>query len=66
MISTKTITIIVVLVAIAVVIAWDIFAVSNPIPGDTVSEMTFNAAKANPIIPFALGVVCGHLFWGQT
>lgn len=31
----------------------------------TISWVTWTAAKQWPIIPFAIGVLCGHLFWVQ-
>lgn len=47
---------------IAVWIAWDVVVASNKTPGDTISEITLFLARLAPIIPLAVGVVCGHLF----
>lgn len=62
---TKTITILLILVAILILGAWDIYAAANAIDGDTISEIILEAALRSPIIPFVSGVVCGHLFWPQ-
>lgn len=29
----------------------------------TISITVYNLAKENPIIPFLIGLVCGHLLW---
>ncbi len=31
----------------------------------TISWVTWTSAKKWPIIPFAMGILCGHLFWVQ-
>jgi hypothetical protein len=46
-------------------IGWDIYVASDGIAGDTISEIMLKVAKDHPIVPFALGVVIGHLFWPQ-
>jgi hypothetical protein len=45
---------------------WDIFVAANSSPGDTISEVVLEVALRHPIVPFALGVLCGHWFWPQT
>lgn len=48
---------------IAVVITVDIWlAVTGR---ETVSQLTWRTSKRWPLIPFAAGVLAGHLFWGQ-
>jgi hypothetical protein len=55
-----------ILIAIAVIlIAWDVYVYVEPSDGDTISEVTLAAAGKHPVIPFAIGVICGHLFWPQ-
>ena len=49
----------------AVLAGWDVYVAVHPVAGDTISELTLAAAMRHPIIPFALGVVMGHLFWPQ-
>jgi len=65
-ISTKLVTVIVMVVAVIVLIVWDIVVAVNPTPGDTISEITLNFARNHPVVPFIVGIVCGHLFWPQT
>lgn len=60
--DAKQITGIVMIVGIVGWIAWDIVVAANGIPGDTISEITMGIAQAAPIIPLAVGVICGHLF----
>lgn len=47
-------------------IFWDVYAGANSDKGDTITEIIRAAAARHPIIPFALGVVMGHLFWSGT
>lgn len=55
-----------ILVATALfLIGYDIVVAVNKEEGDTISEVTLDKAIRYPIIPFALGVVMGHLFWPQ-
>ena len=62
---TRKITIGLLVGAAAVLIGWDVWAVINPATDDTISEILFATAMQHPVIPFALGVVFGHLFWPQ-
>jgi hypothetical protein len=43
-------------------IGYDIFAYYN---GDssTISEVIWSVCGKMPLIPFAVGILCGHLFW---
>lgn len=43
-------------------LAYDVYAVLNSSPGDTISEVVRWMAK-RPIVPFVFGVIAGHLFW---
>ena len=59
----KNITICI-LVGTAIVLAlWDVFAAAQPVSGDTISEVIWAVSAKHPIIPMAIGVICGHLFW---
>lgn len=62
---TKRITKVVMIATAALIILWDIYVAVEPTPGDTISEVLLGWAMQHPIIPFAIGVVCGHLFWPQ-
>jgi hypothetical protein len=44
---------------------WDTFLASNERKGDTISEVTLAESRKLPVIPFAVGIVAGHLFWPQ-
>lgn len=61
----KQITIVLILFAIVLLGGWDIYVASNAASGDTISEIILSASLRRPIIPFAAGVICGHLFWPQ-
>jgi len=65
-VNTSKITRSVILVCLLALCGWDVFVAWNGVPGDTVSEMVFNFARHHPTIPFLLGYVCGHFFWGQN
>jgi hypothetical protein len=32
----------------------------------TISYVIYHDSKSYPIIAFAMGVICGHLFWAQS
>lgn len=60
---TKSVTTWVIVAAAAALIVWDIRVAANAIPGDTISELMLAYARAHPWLPFAWGVLSGHLFW---
>lgn len=62
---TRKITIGLLLVVAVLLIVWDVYVANNTPTGDTISEITLLAASKHPVIPFAFGVICGHLFWPQ-
>jgi len=49
-------------IAIAVLLVYEAYAVGNHIPGDTLSEAVWAIADY-PLVPFLAGIVCGHFFW---
>ena len=65
----KMIEIFLVLVLVSVVSfsAYEIYALSNAQPGDTISEVFWQVSGSYPILPFMLGlligVLAGHFFW---
>ena len=59
----KNITICILVVGAITLALWDVFAAAQPVSGDTISEVVWAVSAKHPIIPFALGVVMGHLFW---
>ena len=63
--TTRWWTITVLLSASAALILWDIYVAATPPGGDTISEIMLGWARKHPIVPFALGVLMGHLFWSQ-
>jgi hypothetical protein len=62
-----------ILVAIVLaLVGWDVYVAvaergsgNDPSSGGTISEVVLGFAGEHPAIPFALGVVCGHLLWPQ-
>lgn len=62
---TKRMTKIMMLIVLVLVIIWDVAVAVNSVPGDTISEITLATAYRHPVVPFAIGIVCGHLFWPQ-
>ena len=49
-------------VLVAGLVIYEVVALFNKQPGDTISEIHWRLAK-NPIVPFAFGLLMGHLFW---
>lgn len=62
---SKKITIGILIACAAILIGWDIYVAANSSSGDTISEITLGFAQKHPVVPFALGVIMGHLFWPQ-
>lgn len=63
--DSRKITIGILVVITVLLIAWDIVVAANARSGDTISEVTLGFAMRHPVLPFAIGVICGHLFWPQ-
>jgi hypothetical protein len=63
---TRTITMILMATAAAVLVGWDLYVAVCPPPGDTISELLSSWAYRWPTLPFAFGVVGGHLFCPST
>ncbi len=51
----------VLLVGIAMVVAYELYAAFSPVSGDTVSELTWD--HMHPMFAFVAGLLAGHLFW---
>jgi hypothetical protein len=60
----KKVTISILIACALLLIGWDIYVAVNKDDGDTISEVLLWVGK-HPVIPFAFGVVMGHLFWPQ-
>jgi hypothetical protein len=55
-----------ILISVALIIVYDIFALIFGGVESTISHIVLNSSKAMPAISFAAGFLCGHLFWGQS
>ncbi len=65
-VTTRTITVLILVAVVALLIGWDIYAAVHVAHGQaTISDVVLQAAKAHPVLPFCLGVVAGHLLWSQ-
>jgi hypothetical protein len=51
--------------AVVVFIVYDIFAAIHWGADGTISRDILQIAYIHPILPFAIGVLMGHLFWPQ-
>ena len=59
--SDKVLKIIMAVVTV-VIIVFDIYLAINPAT-NTISRIIQTIAFKHPILPFAIGVLCGHWFW---
>ena len=57
--STET----VVVVALVLLIVWEVWTVKNQRDKDTISDVIWRAAAQQPVVIFFAGVLCGHWFW---
>jgi uncharacterized integral membrane protein len=62
--ATRKTTVWVILVTIALLIAWDIYAATSP--AGSISEVMLGWSQKYPVVPFLFGVLCGHLFVPQV
>lgn len=42
---------------------WDLVLATDGLRGNTLSELLYGFSREHPIVPFALGILCGHLLW---
>ncbi len=59
----KKLTIAFIVVVLAVIIVYDIFAIVAGGYDATISSTLYASAKDYPVVSFALGFVMGHIFW---
>jgi hypothetical protein len=50
---------------VAASIVYDVVAYMRGSVDATISRVVLGWARSNPLIPFSVGVLCGHLFWAQ-
>ena len=62
----RNLTTMVLIVGTATVILFDAIVAWRGGAGATISEVVLATALRRPIVPFALGVLVGHLFWSQV
>lgn len=62
MTKNQKITAWVIFVATVVLLGYDVYAYVNGGVGSTISWVIYSQSKNYPIIPFALGLLMGHLF----
>lgn len=63
---TRPITIAILAAVTLLLIVWDIYAATNKDKRDTISVVLLDFARRRPVLPFALGVIMGHLLWPQV
>lgn len=56
-------TVVLLVLLVAGVLAYDLAALLGGGPDATVSRVVYESARRWPVIPFLAGVVCGHFFW---
>jgi uncharacterized membrane protein YqjE len=59
----KIIVLVVLHVIVLLIAAWDLIVLYHSRPEHTLSSLLRELAYDYPIIPFAFGVLMGHLFW---
>lgn len=42
---------------------WDVWVIAHGRPNDTVSRVLQEWSVAYPMLPLALGILLGHIFW---
>jgi hypothetical protein len=64
-VTLETVTVCVIVATDLVVATYDVFALVRGGYKATISYVLLKAARNYPLIPFAFGVLIGHLFWFQ-
>tara|TARA_B100000029_G_scaffold460419_1_gene491387 strand:- start:1204 stop:1413 length:210 start_codon:yes stop_codon:yes gene_type:complete len=54
---------IILLIMVLVVVAWDVTVTYGGKPEASLSQVILEKSMRDPIIPFLIGVIIGHLFW---
>lgn len=62
-ITTRKITIFLIFAVFTLAVGWDVIVYTNKTPGDEISPIMAGWSWRHPWIPFAWGVLTGHLFW---
>ena len=60
---TRRVTVVILAGLAALLIAWDVYVYLAAGSEATISVVLRDAAAAHPVIPFALGVIAGHILW---
>jgi len=67
---TKLVTVVLMFGCAAALIIWDTVAATNNVVGDTISETIFKFTHGHAVagmgLALALGIILGHLVWGQA
>ena len=50
-------------IGIGLLLVYEVYALVNKTPGDTLSEAVWRASR-RPLIPFLAGALMAHFFWG--
>jgi NAD kinase len=59
----KKLTIAFMIIITAIIIVFDIYVAVVGGDGDTISAVLLTYSKEYPVISFAIGFICGHIFW---
>jgi hypothetical protein len=59
----KRITGLFVIIAFFVIIVYDFWVYSKAGTEGTISWFVYDKSHEHPMIPFGVGVICGHFFW---
>ncbi len=47
-------------------VVYELIAIAEHDEADTISAIIWTATARRPIVPFAIGVLMGHLFWQRA
>ena len=48
---------------VAALFLYEFVALAIKSSGDTISEIVWNVTVSYPLVPFLVGLLCGHFFW---
>ncbi len=63
--NKKIFTIIILLGTAVLLIGWDIYVYFAGDKVDLITSVIWSTSRNHPVVPFMVGVVMGHLFWGR-
>lgn len=61
--DTKKLTTMIIMLTVVAILGYDVYAIIKGGTEASISSVVITFAYKFPLMPFLVGVLCGHLFW---